>query len=111
MDEDMARAEKMHALRQMEMDRRDLERDGRDNLGQRQEALARALAMLQDNLENLEQVLQPVLIDPQPTPDRMGPDRDPSVPLSPLSGFLRNTAGHAGELARRVTELANRVDL
>lgn len=95
------RAEKMAALRAMER-----ERDG--GMAGRQEALASALSRIADHLENLEQRLQPVLMDPEPT---QALHATPRMPMSPLGGFLTGATGHAEELAQRISNLMQRVDL
>lgn len=97
MDEQMARAEKMRALQE------------RDGLGARQERVQEALGQLGELIERLESRLQPVLRDPGPTAALQGSVLE--LPASPLGGFLRGVHSHTQELAGRVTDLLERVDL
>ena len=83
--------------------------DSGDTLTARQEALQVALNTLGERLEVLEQRLQPVLRDPEPTQDLHATPSD--SPTSPLGLFLRAATGHAAELTGRVGELIDRVDL
>jgi hypothetical protein len=79
-------------------------------LAARQERLAGDLSKLGVLIEQLEQVLQPVLRDPEPTQALHATPAGFGT-VSPLGTFLDGAAGHASELADRVAELMARVDL
>jgi hypothetical protein len=107
MNEDMERVEKMHAMRAAKLEAQ-RERDG-GGLAARQDELANALGRTRDYLEQLEQRLQPVLRDPEPTSEKLHGTPRPAE--SPLSGFLRSIAGNADDLTHQLEDLIGRVDL
>jgi hypothetical protein len=96
MDERMARAEKLAAMR---------ERDGQ---GPRQMRMMEQLTELGSVLERLEERLQPALRSPGPTA-ALHAELPPAE--SSLAQFMQDATAHLQQLVMRAADLADRVDL